>query len=184
MIRHPLTKQQRYYRKNRKKILAAAKVKYEETREEYLARMRSRTPEQRPKTDKEYMRKYYRKNKVKAQKQSKAYYQANRDVVIDRAKKAYARDPEARWAYMIEYKFGVTAEQYYQMLEEQGGVCAICKQPPSGRFKKLAVDHCHKTGKVRGLLHSGCNTALGRFGDDPEVLRNAVAYLESSRKST
>lgn len=78
-------------------------------------------------------------------------------------------------------KFGITLEQYDEMAEQQGGVCAICKQPNrvkhgTGATKRLAVDHCHLTGTVRGLLCDQCNRGLGLFGDDPDRLRNASAY--------
>ena len=60
-------------------------------------------------------------------------------------------------------KFGLTENEYAKMVEEQNGVCAICAGPPDTRWKKLAVDHCHETGKVRGLLCMVCNTMLGRL---------------------
>jgi Recombination endonuclease VII len=69
-------------------------------------------------------------------------------------------------------------EDYRRMLSKQNGACAICKQV----FQEtLAVDHCHTTGKVRGLLCRKCNTGLGNYGDDPGRLREAAAYLEASR---
>lgn len=78
---------------------------------------------------------------------------------------------------------GVDADRYQEMLHEQGGVCAICHQPErapdkaSGKTKDLAIDHCHKTGAVRGLLCSNCNRALGLFNDDPELLAKASNYV-------
>ena len=63
------------------------------------------------------------------------------------------------------------------MFDKQGGVCEICKQMcPTG--KRLAVDHCHKTNNVRGLLCSECNTGLGKFRDNTELLLKAINYLE------
>lgn len=64
------------------------------------------------------------------------------------------------------------------MLHNQGNKCKICETHESEFDKRLAVDHCHKTGKVRGLLCSSCNTSLGKFKDDPEILRRAINYLE------
>lgn len=78
---------------------------------------------------------------------------------------------------------GVDAARYQGMLREQNGVCAICHQPEkhrdglSGKPKDLAVDHDHATGAVRALLCSACNTALGLFNDDPELLDKAKSYL-------
>jgi hypothetical protein len=78
--------------------------------------------------------------------------------------------------YNFEYKYGITFDQYMQMLEDQNGVCRLCKGTnPSGR--RLAVDHNHETGEVRGLLCSNCNTALGLLKDNPVLLEAAIAYL-------
>lgn len=73
-------------------------------------------------------------------------------------------------------KYGLSRAEYERMREEQGNKCAVCKEPPPDN-RALPIDHCHKTGKVRGLLCNRCNLALGMFGDDIELLRSAVAYL-------
>ncbi len=78
-------------------------------------------------------------------------------------------------------KYGITIEDYDNMLKEQGGCCAICGSSDSkchGRMN-FAVDHCHETGKVRGLLCNDCNRALGLFQDSSEILDKAVKYLET-----
>jgi hypothetical protein len=77
--------------------------------------------------------------------------------------------------YARKRKYGVTRDQYNTRLQEQDGVCAICQREDPHRA--LAVDHDHKTGEVRGLLCADCNTALGKFQDDPEVLHRAKTYL-------
>jgi len=65
------------------------------------------------------------------------------------------------------------------MLDRQGHACAICKtKHENKRGKVLHVDHCHKTGRVRELLCTACNTALGKMRDDTERLKSAIAYLE------
>lgn len=74
----------------------------------------------------------------------------------------------------VERKFGMEDGEYQQRLAQQGGVCAICRLPCT---RELAVDHCHKTGVVRGLLCAGCNTAIGRLHDDPRLLLRAAKYL-------
>lgn len=75
----------------------------------------------------------------------------------------------------------VTQEEFLQMNEEQGGLCVICHRPETsmarGRVRSLAVDHDHKTGRVRALLCSRCNLSIGRFEDDPALLEAAAAYL-------
>lgn len=65
--------------------------------------------------------------------------------------------------------------EYAQRLETQGGGCAVCQRPPNGR--KLCVDHDHRTGVVRGLLCSTCNTAIGLLQDDYATVVNAARYL-------
>jgi hypothetical protein len=86
----------------------------------------------------------------------------------------------------IERQFGITAEGYQNMLDAQNGVCAICKKPETatrlGTTIKMPVDHCHKTGKVRGLLCDSCNKGLGQFLDDPDALRSAADYLEKFKE--
>jgi uncharacterized Rmd1/YagE family protein len=75
-------------------------------------------------------------------------------------------------------KYDLTIEKYNKILAFQYGVCAICNEKcKSGR--KLAVDHNHVTGKVRGLLCMNCNNGLGRFNDNPALLIKAIKYLET-----
>lgn len=68
---------------------------------------------------------------------------------------------------------------YQKLFDEQGGVCAICKSPENGRYKHLSVDHCHDTGKIRGLLCNNCNRGIGLLKDSPELLKNAIEYVET-----
>lgn len=78
------------------------------------------------------------------------------------------------WA--LQANFGITRDQYNEILEAQGGVCAICHQKDrSGR--RLAVDHDHATGEVRELLCGGCNTGIGNFRENAIALENAAAYI-------
>ena len=73
-------------------------------------------------------------------------------------------------------KYGLTLKQYESVLADQGGVCAVCKKR-KGKYR-LHVDHCHTTGKIRGILCSWCNAGMGQFQDDPELLMKAIAYLQ------
>lgn len=86
--------------------------------------------------------------------------------------------------YTLKKLFGITPEQYDQMLHAQRGKCAICKTDQSGteRSKYLSVDHDHDTGAVRGLLCMTCNTGLGMFKDNPSLLRTAIRYLAGKEK--
>jgi hypothetical protein len=88
-------------------------------------------------------------------------------------------------AWSLKTKFGISMERYDEMLAAQNGVCAICGGKEShihksGKLKELSVDHCHTNGNIRGLLCMNCNQALGRFQDNIEYLRRAIAYLEKS----
>lgn len=77
----------------------------------------------------------------------------------------------------LKLKFGINFDQYEAMLKEQDYLCCICgNKDRCGR--DLAVDHCHETNKVRGLLCTECNTGLGLFGDSKELLKNAINYLD------
>ena len=89
---------------------------------------------------------------------------------------AYAQARYATtWSQRLEKQYGVTAEQYHAMVKAQGGVCNICKRPPGK--KRLAVDHCHRSKKVRALLCRHCNLLIGLAEDKPETLDAAAAYL-------
>ena len=91
--------------------------------------------------------------------------------------------PEQRRARRIKSRYGITAADYERMVAERGNHCDVCGQPPSATNTrahwndKLCVDHCHDTGKVRGLLCNDCNLAVG-YGKTPDVLRKAAEYLQ------
>jgi len=75
-------------------------------------------------------------------------------------------------------KFGLSIDEYNKILAKQNGVCAICKKPETvDFFKNLAVDHCHSTGIIRGLLCNRCNTCIGKFEDKIELFHAAIKYI-------
>jgi hypothetical protein len=74
-------------------------------------------------------------------------------------------------------RFGITIKDYDSMLESQSGVCAICKLPEIKKNTRLAVDHCHATKVVRGLLCNACNMGIGKLGDNYEGIMKAATYL-------
>ena len=91
----------------------------------------------------------------------------------------------------LKHRYGITEEQYDQMLVEQKYKCKICRQKPDKSQtqpdksqtqpdKPLYVDHCHQTKVIRGLLCHKCNVALGHMNDDPEQLERAANYLRSA----
>ncbi len=100
----------------------------------------------------------------------------------NRRARAYRRvKPEQYAEYAVKSNYGLSESQRDAMNDLQGGLCVICLRPEtSERYKRLAVDHCHKSGKIRGLLCNACNRALGGFKDDPDRLRRALIYLTGS----
>jgi hypothetical protein len=92
------------------------------------------------------------------------------------ATKARFRCRGADRARVLLTMYGLTSQDVKALWASQDRRCAICRRPNV----KFHVDHCHSTGKIRGLLCSNCNTALGLFGDDSERLRSAAAYLDAS----
>jgi hypothetical protein len=98
-------------------------------------------------------------------------------------KRSYERAVRDR-EYFLRRRFGIGLREYASMLVAQGGVCAICGLPertPAGvtrRRRALSVDHCHATGKIRGLLCLACNAAIGLLDDSPDQALALAAYLE------
>lgn len=109
---------------------------------------------------KEYKADYYRKNRQKFLARASENYQRNKDTT--------------RRAYTIKKLYGLSVAEYETLAARQNGTCAICKETPR---RKLCVDHCHETKKVRGLLCVGCNLALGHFSTN-HLLRAATSYLQ------
>lgn len=100
---------------------------------------------------------------------------------------ARRRNPGLVRAELLRRKYGLTPERYLETLQHQDGVCAICRKPdgsPSSAAVPLAVDHCHRTSAVRGLLCRKCNTVLGMVDDNPEILERAIAYLKHYAEPT
>ena len=167
-----------YYRKNREKRLKQSKEwqsKNFDHRKEYLREYRKNNPEKWDKTpEQNEMRNAARRKKYAEDKEY-------RNKQREKAKEYGKRNPHIKFAQRLK-QYGITPDDYIQMLGNQNGECAICGSPDSGCIKKerLHVDHCHTTGKVRGLLCTNCNQAIGKFKDSPELLRLAAMYIEKS----
>jgi hypothetical protein len=112
-----------------------------------------------------------RKNKLKNSKKNK-----------DQAKRWRMLNPEKCKNARLQKKFGISIDEYNKKLAKQKKVCAICSKSCS-LGKNLAVDHCHASGVIRGLLCSKCNLGLGLFKDDIILLDTAKKYLSKYRKS-
>ena len=124
--------------------------------------MRTITPERLA-----YQQKYYQEHKDKFRTQLRVWRANNRDKTRQ---------------YKLKGRYGITAEEYQKMYDEQDGVCAICLQPETllhqnGNVRRLVVDHNHETDEVRALLCTKCNLMVGNSLDNPELLERAAEYL-------
>lgn len=113
------------------------------------------------------------------------WQERNPDRVRQTKRRSHNSRKRKHKASQMRSLYGIDIEVYEEMFERQGGKCAICLQPETivrdGEPMKLSVDHCHDTNEIRGLLCSNCNNGLGRFKDNPDLLRAAIVYLEMSR---
>ena len=151
--------------------------------------LQERTPEQRKKY-RAYQREYQRKLRATPEgvadaKRRKAKYRAKPETKIKEReynRKRQKANPARARDYTFKRLHGVTRDKADAMAEAQGNLCAICQQPPSGKKHcgRLHVDHCHETDKIRGMLCSNCNKALGHMKDDPARLQAAIEYLRSN----
>jgi hypothetical protein len=113
----------------------------------------------------------------------KRYWSTPEDKRKKLAREKMKKLVESGWTreYRMRTRFGISIEEYEKMLSEQNGGCAICGSFINNNLRKnLAVDHCHNTGKVRGLLCHKCNSGIGFFDDDINLLENAISYLKDS----
>lgn len=109
-------------------------------------------------------------------------YYATHDARYKEARREAARarvaaDPGLIRRRNLLYEYGITSEDFDRMLAEQGGGCAICGATEHRNGRRLHVDHCHSTGKVRGILCEGCNKGLGHFADNVDRMIKATNYL-------
>jgi hypothetical protein len=126
----------------------------------------------------------------------KQWYQQNRTHEIARVKAWQQANPKRLKAWRrknrdrlnkqlceihLRNKFGLTVEEYADILEAQDGVCALCGAPPTPGIS-LHVDHDHGTGEIRGLLCVRCNNAIGLLREDPDLMRRAARYVTTDAK--
>ena len=161
-----------YYRQNRESLLEKQRMRnkrnYEEKKDVYAARSKmwaNANPER--------MSFLIKKNKLE---NTQRYSDYRRRYYLDNME---ASAVNARISKMK--RFGITPDQYENMMARQGGVCAICGMENEAKNQfYLHIDHCHKTGKVRGLLCGKCNAMLGMARDSVQNLKSAIQYLSSS----
>jgi len=124
----------------------------------------------------------------KLNEKSKIYRKENRLRLREEKRLDRISHPEKYARHDLKRYYGLDIDKYNELFDEQKGLCAICGKPEStvknNKVIKLAVDHCHETMKIRGLLCHNCNHGLGSFKDSSGNLENAIEYLEKSKSST
>jgi hypothetical protein len=167
-----------------------------ENRKKYDEKYRSENKEKISLNRKKYDEKYRSENKEKMSLYGKKYRLENKDKIKIYYEKTSLYRKERRRNYYLKSKinkditiikrdeeksiarrYKLNIDEYRNLFEKQNNLCAICNLP-NIKNKRLCVDHCHKTGRVRGLLCHWCNTALGYLHDNPELLKKALDYLQ------
>lgn len=163
------SKTQKIYReKNKEKIKLKIKewgIKNIEKRRSYSAKSRANNLEKRRKADRDYKRKLRKIPEIRIK--------INNNMKLWRNK-----FPERVKNNHLKSRYGITLEEYNNKFIEQNESCAICKIHQDDIKICLSVDHCHKTGKIRGLLCSSCNILLGKAKDDIFILKESISYLK------
>lgn len=122
--------------------------------------------------EKNYLAEHEKKRRIAYRKE---YEPANRDKINKRRREGGSqRASYKKRLYRIKYCYGLTEEEYVNMMDSQKGMCKICGKS----LDNIAVDHSHTTGKVRGLLCNNCNFAIGLFEDNISFLESAIEYLK------
>jgi hypothetical protein len=127
---------------------------------------------------------YYSRNREKVKAKVREYRAKNIEKVRQKEAERKEKNRPNYYPYFLKYKYGITIDDYNRMLFAQGGVCATngCMNDGSEdkRRKRLFVDHCHSTGKVRGLLCCTCNRVLGLMKESPDLIRGLASYIEAA----
>lgn len=115
-------------------------------------------------------------------------YESNKKQKSDYQRRYWQSLPEEQkkertFRYELRREYGLSIEEYEAMVKSQKGLCLLCEKPPKPGFHhRLQVDHCHASGKIRGLLCNTCNTALGRLGDGEEGILRLLRYVRGELK--
>ncbi len=112
-------------------------------------------------------------------------HNSNKSLCKDCGNKRYNKKPTKKTNHRtsLRSKYGLEPVQFEYMLRQQGGRCKICGTDDPGHGNaNFSVDHCHTTGKIRGLLCTDCNIALGRLKDNPIFVERALSYLRGELK--
>lgn len=107
-------------------------------------------------------------------------YASKREQICEQERGYWASKAEMHRNRRLQRRYGITIEQFGAIIDAQRGRCALCEEPLKLGTKSVHVDHCHETGKVRGVLCARCNLGIGRFGDNIRGLERAIEYLKRS----
>ena len=153
---------------------------------------------QMPEHRKKYMAEYYKAKPEKFPRRTKE----QQDTYNETRRARYANDEDYRADTRRKIKewqqsnplarknghlkqYGITIDEFHLLVEKQDHKCAICGYSDTSKKSFFpVVDHCHNKGHVRGILCSACNFGIGKFKDDPQLLLNAINYLEADRERT
>lgn len=106
------------------------------------------------------------KNYKDSQHYQSEYWKKNKHIKKHKLKQYYLRS-----------EYNISPEEYNQLLVKQDFKCALCGRHASEFQRGLAIDHCHETGRIRGMLCMPCNTSLGQLGDTPEAISKVLSYI-------
>jgi len=120
------------------------------------------------------------KDPAKKAQQSKEWLQNNPEWVKEYNKEYKKKNPDYMRDWSLKTKYGMTSKDWDDMYSNQDGKCKICLNNIIYRGRQTHVDHCHTTGKVRGLLCSKCNQMIGLANEDKDILQKAIDYLTDS----
>lgn len=131
-----------------------------------------------PFDEKQYRQEYHKKNRKQLLEYGKEYRLKNKDVLRKKEAEYRKRNKDLIKIRKIQYKFKIQFQEAEQLFKRVKTICDICGQKESCKRFLLAVDHNHKTGKVRGVLCGSCNKGLGGFKDNIKLLKRAIKYLK------
>lgn len=121
------------------------------------------------------MQRIYKHRPLTSKEKNKRYYASHRESELARNREYRQSKKKKINARVRLHRHDMTQEEHDALLTKQKNRCAICRK----KFRKTPhIDHSHKTGRNRGLLCDDCNLGLGRFNDDPEILKNAIEYIK------
>ena len=129
----------------------------------------------------QYRKEYWARPEIQARRRQ--YYQDNKEHLKRRDRIHYYKTKDRHRELQMAKRYNISVEYYRELFKKQNNLCAICSNPEtaidkrSGNLRYLAVDHCHKTGEVRGLLCQSCNQAIGMLKENPILFDRAKEYL-------